>query len=560
MLGRLSIGVKSLIAPFIFGLALAFIWISANQALKNLSDTTGAIVKGDFTRAIDSTQFVQDFADSQSDMLAIVVWKRLGRSDQELSAIKANIDERLARAEKNLESVVAGTENADALKAEVTGYIASARAAGDMSIKNPMLATPLINTAAGKYANLRRMLDELRERRVRTAAEKSIDMTRHADSTQQLIGFISLGALVASLGAALIVGRHIASGVNRLESAMSRLATGDLEVAVTESTRRDEIGRMSRALGVFRDNARAVEQMRAEQAAREADSKQEQARLILAVADNIDAAVTQTVTALENSSSSLTSRADSMVKQVTAADRDSQSVAELSRHTSQRLSSIAAAIEELNNSIVSVGQQSDGSLNIARQAVGEAEKANVTVAGLIDAARRINAVIGIISEIASQTNLLALNATIEAARAGEAGKGFAVVASEVKSLANQTAKATDDISHQITAMQQAVESAIDAIRGISNTIERISTSTGEISVAVVQQSQVTREIANNVQQLDGSATEVARNTGAVSDSVRTTGEEARLVLSTAHDVRSRTDDLRSRIGVLLTELRQRPAA
>jgi len=216
---------------------------------------------------------------------------------------------------------------------------------------------------------------------------------------------------------------------------------------------------------------------------------------------------------------------------------------------------VAAATEELSSSVNEISRQVSESSRIANVAVDEANKTNITVAGLSDAAQKIGEVVGLINNIASQTNLLALNATIEAARAGEAGKGFAVVASEVKNLANQTAKATEDIQGQVGQMQSVTGTAVDAIKGITGTIQRMSEITTTIASAVEEQGAATREIARNVQQASTGTREVSSNIGGVTQAAGETGHMAGSVLGATKELSRQTDRLRQEVDAFVRRVR-----
>jgi methyl-accepting chemotaxis protein len=217
--------------------------------------------------------------------------------------------------------------------------------------------------------------------------------------------------------------------------------------------------------------------------------------------------------------------------------------------------SVAAATEELTASIAEISQQVSNSAGIARQAVDEAKRTDQTVSALSDASQRIGEVVKLISDIASQTNLLALNATIEAARAGEMGKGFAVVASEVKNLANQTAKATEDISTQIVGMQNATGEAVSAIQAIAETIGKIDQIAATIAAAVEEQGAATQEISRSIQQAAGGAREVSDNVSVVAKSVDETGRMAKDVLGAASELSQQAEIMRREVGNFLERVR-----
>jgi methyl-accepting chemotaxis protein len=230
-------------------------------------------------------------------------------------------------------------------------------------------------------------------------------------------------------------------------------------------------------------------------------------------------------------------------------------VASAAEETSANVQTVSSGTEELSSSIAEIGRQVVASAEIARKAVDEAGATDATMQGLAENASRISVVVDLIQTIASQTNLLALNATIEAARAGEAGRGFAVVASEVKSLANQTAQATDEIRSQIASMQMVTTSAVGAIRNITTTISEINEVTATIAAAVEEQGAATREIARNIQHAAGGTSEVSSNIVGVSTASAEAGSAASEVLSASSALRHETGVLRSEIDAFLSNIR-----
>jgi methyl-accepting chemotaxis protein len=360
---------------------------------------------------------------------------------------------------------------------------------------------------------------------------------------EMLLAVIATISLIA-VGPALFVGSHLVRRLDALTRSMSDLARGNLDVVVPELGN-DEIGEMAATLGVFRDRARLGREREA-QAARESETMSEQRRAeLLALAQSFEASVKDVVDTVSGAAGAMQTTAAAMVSTAEAALRQSDAVAEAAERASTNVQTVAGATEELSVSTSEIGRQIAESARVAHEAVAEAERTSNTVRGLAEAAHRIGEVVKLISDIASQTNLLALNATIEAARAGEAGRGFAVVASEVKSLANQTAKATDDIAAQVRAIQDATREAVNAIGEISDTVGKSNSISAAIAAAIEKQEATTHEIARNVLEAAKGTRGVSGNIMGLNRAADETGQAANMVLSSAAGLAEQADTLRS---------------
>jgi methyl-accepting chemotaxis protein len=300
---------------------------------------------------------------------------------------------------------------------------------------------------------------------------------------QIVLTLIFLGFGLATV---VFVIRRIARPMAQITSSMRAVAKGDLETAIPFEARQDEVGQLARALGVFRDNAREKARIEAAQAAEHA-RRAERQRAIEDEIARFEQGIRGLLAALGDAARDMRTTSQSMSTTATETGRQATSVNTAAEEASANVQTVAAASEELYTSIAEISRQVSEAAKIAGNAVQQAKASDATVKGLADTAQRIGEVVQLISDIASQTNLLALNATIEAARAGEAGKGFAVVASEVKSLATQTARATDDISAQVSAIQMATSNAVDAINAVGGIIGQVSEISASIASAVEEQ-------------------------------------------------------------------------
>jgi methyl-accepting chemotaxis protein len=368
-------------------------------------------------------------------------------------------------------------------------------------------------------------------------------------------GSAILAVMAAVFGLSWWVARRIITPMNDIASAMSKLAEGDTSVALGGADRRDEIGGMVRTVEVFRENALAVKHLQDNQEAMRLRAEAERRDTLAQLANDLEAGVSSATQAVNAAAAQMRSTAQAMTGTADRASSETQVVSAAVHQTTANVETVAAAAEELNASIGEISRQVSQSAGIARDAVGAARRTDGVVRGLAEAAARIGEVVNMINDIAGQTNLLALNATIEAARAGDAGKGFAVVANEVKSLANQTARATEDISSQISAIQGTTAEAVRAIQDIGHTIEQMSEISESIAAAVEQQGAATQEIARNVAEAASGAQEVASHIGAVSDAARDTGTAAREVLSAADSLATDSSDLQGGLNRFLAGVR-----
>ncbi|MEI8393106.1 MAG: methyl-accepting chemotaxis protein [Rhodospirillaceae bacterium] len=406
------------------------------------------------------------------------------------------------------------------------------------------------------FEAFRRDAIDLNDRILKSVDARSVALTADANRTYNL----TLGSAVgASLLFLLIAWQMTAAGVTRpisgLVALMERLARGDTGITVVGADREDEVGAIARALQTFKDSALEVERLKAEQVRLEKQAAEEKRRSMGRLADSFESSVKGVVSAVASASRQLQSNAQSMTANADQTNRQCATVSAAAEQASANVQTVAAATEELSSSISEISRQVTESTRIGTIAVEEANRTNSTVAGLVEAAQKIGEVVQLINNIASQTNLLALNATIEAARAGEAGKGFAVVASEVKNLANQTAKATDDIQAQVAQMQGVTSTTVDAIKGITGTIRRMSEIATTIASAVEEQGAATREIARNVQEASMGTQEVSSNITGVSRAAHETGVGANETLAAAGTLGQQADNLGREVDRFVATIR-----
>jgi methyl-accepting chemotaxis protein len=369
------------------------------------------------------------------------------------------------------------------------------------------------------------------------------------------LGAIGAGLLALMALLSWLIARDVLGALDRQKNRMQRIATGSLDQAVEETERGDEIGRMAETLEVLRQTAMTARSLEADQIAAKQRAEKEKREALIALADRFDASVGRLVGLMASGSTELETTAQSMTGTAERTNHRATIVGSAATEASTRVQTVAAAAEELSSSISEISRQVAQSADITARAVDNARRTDVTVRALADGAQQIEHVAELISSIAGQTNLLALNATIEAARAGEAGRGFAVVAAEVKSLASQTAEATKEIGTRITQIQSATREAVEAIQGITATIEEVSVIATAIGSAIEEQGAATAEIARNVTQTAKATQEVTTNIGGVSTAANETGGAASLVLSAASNLSKQAEQLSGEVNVFLAGVR-----
>jgi methyl-accepting chemotaxis protein len=370
-----------------------------------------------------------------------------------------------------------------------------------------------------------------------------------------LLGFAILGIALVAGGIAWLIGRSISKPLGQLGDRMQELAEGKLDGAIPGIGRGDEIGAMAATVQIFKDNAVRIRGLEQKEADVQARAEAERRAAMEQIAGDFERSVTGIVRSVSTAAAGMQTTAQSMTATASDASARAATVSSASQLSSDNVGTVASAAEELSSSVTEISRQVARSSEIASKAVSDAERTNATVGALSTGAEKIGEVVKLIHSIAAQTNLLALNATIEAARAGDSGRGFAVVASEVKALANQTAKATEEISSQVAAMQASTSEAVASIGGITETISQMSEITLSISTAVEQQGGATREIAKNIQSVAAGSNEISSHIGGVTTAAAATGKAASEVLANARELDNQSGMLRSAVDEFLIKVR-----
>lgn len=381
-------------------------------------------------------------------------------------------------------------------------------------------------------------------RNVRSGQSEISKAVQNSLSLSLIIGFVVLALVVIALSVAFA--RIIASPLQRMTSAMLRLAEGELETEVPDKDRGDEVGQMADAVQTFKDNGIKQRELQAEQE-RSQQRRIERTEKIEKLIEDFDRESSEMMRTVASAATEMEATANSMSQLATRTSDHSVSVASVSSQASSNVESVAAGAEELSASIREITQQVEESSKIAGGAVTEAERTSDMMENLAQNADRIGEVIGLITEIADQTNLLALNATIEAARAGDAGKGFAVVASEVKNLATQTGKATEEIAGQVGGIQKATKEAVEVINSVKDIIARMDTIATEIASGMQEQGASTAEIAKNVSEAAAGTSQVSETINEVNSVANETGQSSNEVLLAAQELSQQAQQVNDRI-------------
>ena len=385
--------------------------------------------------------------------------------------------------------------------------------------------------------------------------EKQLSERNKSGFEWQLI--VWAGVFAIAVLAMWLVANGVARPITAMTRVMKRLAEGQLNVDVPALSNRDEIGQMAQAVQVFKDNAIEVDRLHVEQEHQKEEADARQKQVMAALADSFESSVSGIIQIVSERSSHLEEAAQTLSHVAARTETQSAAVAGAASEAADSMQSVASATTELTNSIQEISQRVSQSAAVSHSAVSEAENVRTKVNSLAQAAQRIGDVINLINDVASQTNLLALNATIEAARAGEAGKGFAVVAGEVKNLANQTARATEQVAGQISSVQAATKDAVGGIEGIVAIINQISEISSAIASSIDEQGAATRRISDSINEVMGAVGSVTDRIASVTRDSAETGAASTELLTTAEELASQSEQLKTDVNSFIANIRSK---
>ncbi|HXI08118.1 MAG TPA: methyl-accepting chemotaxis protein [Bradyrhizobium sp.] len=495
-------------------------------------------------------------ADSHLNAVRAAVWRYAGTGEEDQKEIVARrsrgIGDLMQRA-RSLSTDTGLIAGAD----ELGGLIKAFNAANDevlrldgskMELVN-LKTLPVSNEAIGLMGTAVDTAEKLANDAKAAAASELTQANR--------ISFaLAVGVIMALVGSIVFTFVGVARPLTLLNGALGRIAGGEHGTEIPGAARGDEVGDIAKTVVVIADNAEKKAREEAEEKARQDEiAAQKRKQDMIRLADDFEGAVGEIIETVSSASTELEASASTLTSTAKRSEELTVAVASASEEASTNVQSVASASEEMASSVNEISRQVQDSAKIAAEAVQQAENTNARISQLAQAANRIGDVVELINNIAGQTNLLALNATIEAARAGEAGRGFAVVASEVKALAEQTAKATGEISQQISGMQAETEQSVAAIKEIGGTIARMSEIASTIASAVEEQGAATQEISRNVQQAAQGTMQVSASISEVQQGATETGSASAQVLSAAQSLSTDSNRLKAAVDRFLSTVR-----
>jgi methyl-accepting chemotaxis protein len=561
-LNNVSFLLKLALAPcFALAGTLAVAVVSA-VTLGTMDRVVGDIVDRQMQRVASLAEAARRFAETDGELnrllTAQAAFGAAAGAPEKVGALKAGVLDIAAMVTRYATSLADDAEEAATatrLAEEIGSYAEGVEVVSSMLELDFAGAVSMLEPFGAKFRDVMAALDRLRLA-VEAEAQASAREGAEVSAARSRLGWqLAVAALLLVAVITWITTRTIRRSITDIAAATSALAKGQLDVALEPLARRDELGAVVASLTVFRDDARRVAALEAERRELAARSMEEQRQVRLGVASNIDDLVGAVAGRLSGSSEQLRDATRALAELSGQGTEEARGAADGAQAVSHEVQSIAAATEQLVASVGEISRQVTAAAMAARDAVSETRTTDETVQQLAHAARRIGEIVDLIAAVAAKTNLLALNATIEAARAGDAGKGFAIVAGEVKALAEQTTRATKEITGQIGEIQAVTERTVEAMRAIGASVDRSSSIAEAIAAAVEQQDATTREIARSIGQAAQATDGVSGNASSLARAMTATRDRLSVVRDAANDIASEGQHLRETLDGVVRQLR-----